>query len=252
MRELVLAAMILLAGCSAMGDPAPPSDERALTVLNETTAAVEQVETYSVDQETYVRAEGQDGSRTVRVSGTGNVDRQRQRMWMQATVDGTTKQSYIDGFTGYKECGGMWDDYVVENLSRDHGWDVHTPLGNQLELLEHTNVYWGETATIDGNETVVIYAHPSKQTLVDFSKRRHRETTDLQEVNLKNATLTLWVDPDTHRPVQSQLELEMAKGGATAIARITIDYADYNEPISIEIPAAVRDPDNHAAFCPGA
>lgn len=85
----------------------------------------------------------------------------------------------------------MWDDYVVENLSRDHGWEAHTPLGNQLELLERTNVYWGggETESIDGNRTTVIDAHPSKQTLVDFSKRRQRETTDIKDVTLKNATL---------------------------------------------------------------
>jgi hypothetical protein len=43
----------------------------------------------------------------------------------------------------------------------------------------------------------------------------------------------------------------MANGGATAIARIPIEYPDYSEPISIEIPTAGRDPDNHAEFCLG-
>ena len=147
-------------------------------------------------------------------------------------------------------------------------WEAHTPLGNQLELLDRTNVYWGETETIDGNRTTVIDAHPSKQTLVDFSKRRQRETTDIRGVTLKHATLGILVDSETDllltlaqslalqerrmSTTQSELELEMAKGGATASARITIEYTGYDEPLPIEIPEAVRSPDNHAEFCPGA
>lgn len=68
---------------------------------------------------------------------------------------------------------------------------------------------------------------------------------------MKNATLPVWVDFETDLPVQSELELEMAKGGATASARITIEYTGYDEPLPIEIPEVVRNPDNHAEFCPG-
>jgi len=112
--------MVLLAGYGAIGNPPPPSDDRALTVLNETTADVDLVDSYRLEQETVVRAQRQDGSRSVHITVSGAVNRSTRRMAMKTPVEGTTKHSYLDEFNGFKLCGGMWDDYVVENLSRDH------------------------------------------------------------------------------------------------------------------------------------
>lgn len=251
MRELVLAALVVLAGCNAFGGAPPPSDERALEVRNRTAAAIESVQTYRVEQSIAVHAEEDGETIDIRGSGNGSVNRETRRLRMFVSVEGNEATSYVRGFKVYRACGGHWGGYVVENLSRSPGWFVHTPLGNQLDLLEETNVYWGGSPTIDGNRTNLIVAYPSKGTLIEFSERRHRDGTELSEANLKNATLKLWVDPETGRPIKSTVKLIIAKGGATATARTTMTYSGYNEPVDIRIPEDVLSDENHRGFCPG-
>lgn len=251
MRELVLAALVVLAGCSALGNAPPPSDERALEVRNRTVEAIQGVDTYRIEQTISVHAEGDGETIDVRGTGNGSVDVEARRMGMHVSMEGTTARSYVDGFTAYRECGGHWDGWVVENMSRDPGWIAHTPLGNQADLLQQTNVYWGGTRTIDGTETYLIEAYPRKDTLLEFNERRQRDTADLQEANLKNASVRLWVDAETYLPVQSEVKLIIGKGGATATARTTIEYRAYDESVEVEIPAGVLDESNRRSFCPG-
>lgn len=251
MRELVLAALVVLAGCSAFGGSPPPSDQRALEVRNRTVDTLASVESYRVDQSIAVHAEGDGETIDIRGSGNGSVNRSTRQLRMYASVESTEATSYVKGFKAYRACGGHWGGYVVENLSRSTGWFVHTPLGNLLELFGETNVYWGGTPTIDGNRTNLIVAYPDRATLVEFSERRHRDGTDLQEATLKNASLKLWVDPKTDLPIRSMVKLTIAKGGATATARTTMTFDGYNEPADIRIPDKVLDEENHRGFCPG-
>lgn len=251
MRELVLAALVAFAGCSALGGAPAPSDDRALEVRNRTATALESVETYRLRQSIAVHADGDGETIDVRGSGTGSVNRTTHRMRMSTTVDGHSATSYVRGYTAYRACGGQWGGYVVENLSRSPGWFTHTPLGNQLDLLRETNVYWGGTPSVAGNRTDLIVAYPSKDTLLEFTQRRQRDSTDLREVDLKNATIKLWVDPETGRPVKSSVELVLGKHGTTATARTTMTYHGYNRPTEIRLPESVLDEENHRGFCPG-
>jgi len=254
MRRLVLAACLvsLLAGCSALsGGSPPPSDERAVTAVEAVNTAVSNVETYRFETEMHVTASDGENSRTARVDGNGVVNVSAKRMRATTRTREQTVTSYVDGDRAYRGCQEPWDGYAVENVSRSEPWATATPLHRQLTLLERSNVYWEGNETIDGNRTVRISAAPSTETIQSVMDRGRASGVNLNRGSLENATVRLWIDPDTDRPVKSELRLQLSQRGATATATVALFYTDYGEPAQITIPPKVYD-DPYELGCPGA
>jgi len=155
----------------------------------------------------------------------------------------------VDGDRAYQECEDPWG-YAVENASTDRRWASKTPLHRQLALFERSNVYWRGNRTLDGNRTVLVIAYPTADTLQSLPDRRRAGGVEVSRWTLENATARLWIDPDTNRPVRSELTLEIEQRGATATAHMTVRYRDYDEPVDVSIPAAARD-DPMKTGCPG-
>lgn len=254
MRRLVLAVAlaILLTGCSALpfGGP-PPSDEQAVEAVAQVNDAIATVETYRFELTMRVSATKGDRSRTVTVDGAGSVDIPAKQMHATSQAQGETLDSYVDGYTAYQECAPPWGGWGGENVSQSQPWVTTTPLFNQLTLFERTNVYWRGNRTLNGNRTVLVVAHPDKQTLESLAERRQTGDTGIGSASLKNATARLWIDPETDRPVKSSLRLKLSKGGANAVAHLTIRYRQYGEPVNISIPDSVSE-NQREMGCPGA
>ncbi|WP_199722358.1 hypothetical protein [Haloarcula sp. Atlit-120R] len=254
MRRLVLAVCFvsLLAGCGTfVGDSPPPSDERAVAAVEEANSTVAAVEAYRFEMDMHVTASDGEQSRTVRVDGEGAVNVSTRRMQATTRTRGQTVKSYIDGYRAYQGCQDPWGGYAVENVSRSEPWATATPLHRQLLLFERSNVYWQGNETRDGNRTVLATASPSAETIESLMDRRQAGGMDLNRGSLENATARLWLDPETNRPVQSELDIEISQRGATATATITVQYTDYDEPTSVSIPQGVyKDP--YELGCPGA
>jgi len=254
MRRLVLAVCLvsLLTGCSTLlSDSPPPSDERAVTAIEEANSSVAAIETYRFEMEMHVAASDGEQSRTVRVDGDGAVNVSAKRMQATTRTQDQTVESYIDGYKAYQGCQEPWDGYAVENVSQSEPWTTATPLHRQLTLFERSNVYWRGNKTVDGNRTVLVTASPSAETLESLMDRRQAGDMDLNRGSLDNATARLWLDPDTNRPVQSELRLKISQRGVTATATLTVQYSDYGEPAAISIPPEVDD-DPYELGCPGA
>lgn len=257
MRRMVLAVALLalLTGCSALPFVGPPpSDDRAVEAVDAANATVAEVDTYRFTTTLHVAASNGDRTRSVTADGNGSVNVSARRMQATTRTRGDTVHSYVDGDRAYRECGEPWGGYAVENVSAGDRWALATPLHRQLALFERSNVYWrgNRTLDLDGEETrtVLVVAHPGRDTLQSLMDRRQSESVDLRRGSLENATARLWIDPETDRPVQSELRLVIEQGGATATARITIRYTDYGEPVEVSIPWAVYD-DPYELGCPG-
>ena len=130
---LLLAMLLVTAGClgGVFGPSRPPSDERALDGRAEAT--------------------GDDDSPSVDLSGSGAANVTRRRLNATTRARGTARSSYVDGHTAYTECARI--GWARENLTRSAPWVDYTPLGQQLEVLDRSNVYWRGTRTVDGTET---------------------------------------------------------------------------------------------------
>jgi outer membrane lipoprotein-sorting protein len=111
MRRLVLAVcfVTLLAGCGTFfGDSPPPSDERAVTAIEEANRSVTAVETYRFEMEMHVTASDGDQSQTVRADGDGAVNVSTKRMQATTQTQDQTGSSYADGYKAYQECQDPW------------------------------------------------------------------------------------------------------------------------------------------------
>lgn len=245
----VVALLLVLSGCGALPSGQPPSDERAVDERERVASALDSVSTYRFTVDGTVSASDGDRTRTVDVSGEGVVNKRRQRMRSNATADGTTRSRYLDGYTSYTECP-EWDGWGVDNASESTAWFDLTPLGRQMALVRESTVYWGGNETLDGTRTFVLVAHPSKETLTSLPDIGRTTQTDLSRANIENATVRLWVDSETARPVKSDLHIDLSTGGASGTVDVTVRYHSYDEPVTVSLPASTRT-DRYELGCPG-
>ncbi|EMA11818.1 hypothetical protein [Haloarcula marismortui] len=234
-----------------MSDSPPPSDERAVAAVEEANRSIASVDAYRFQMDMHVTASDGDQSRTVSVDGDGAVNVSEKRMQATTQMQDQTVTSYVDGYRAYQGCQDPWGGYAVENVSRSEPWATATPLHRQVLLFERSNVYWKGNETRNDNRTVLVTASPSAETIESLMDRRQAGGMDLNPGSLENATARLWLDPETNRPVQSELDIEISQRGATATATITVQYTDYDEPTSVSIPSEVSD-DPYELGCPGA
>jgi len=215
-----------------------------------------EVTSYRTAVDGNVDATSDDEEISLAVTGTVATNASTQRMNATATVrqssgpgtrDGT-QMTYIEGFTAYTECARIgWER---ENLSTSRPWLTYTPAGQQLALLNRTDVYWRGTERIDGRQTAVIAAQPTTQELQSGPSVRSSDPTEVGDANIENATVTVWLDTETDLPVKARREIQIAQGGNTATASITFRFTDYGEPTTVTRP--LFDEDNLWQLgCPG-
>ncbi|MFW5939589.1 MAG: hypothetical protein ACOCQU_04000 [Halolamina sp.] len=248
-RTLLLALLSLLlvsSGCLGVLDSRPPSDDRAVDLRDKVGASVADVESYRFDSHGSVAATDGDTSRSVTVDGEGAVNRSTERLRSVAETDGEERRRYVDGHTAYQECADPWG-WGVEELDEETPWHRFAPLGRTLELLDESPVYWRGTETVDGRQTAVVVAHPTAETL---SSAADRPDASIDSRGLENATLTVWVDNETTLPLQSRLEIDVERRGATAGATIDTEYAGYGQSVSVSLPDSVYS-EQHELGCPG-
>jgi len=237
----VVVVLLVASGCLGFGGPdRPPSDDRAEATVADARAAVTDVTAYRTRIDGQVVA--QDGDDRLSASFDGNIRVNASQRRLNATVrasDGGqgaglssgTRRAYVDNYTAYSECRVGWER---RNLSEGRPWIDYTPAGQQLLLLNNTDVYWRGTETVDGTEAALVVAYPTEEELQVTSEVTGTEQTDFEDASLENATVRLWVDTSTDRPVRAQREIELSDGGATATATVTFRFRGYDEPTTAD------------------
>jgi hypothetical protein len=242
LAALLLAGVLVTSGCLGfLGDSRPESDQQALDALNRTRAALDNVTSYrALNTGTATMTNG-DERTAVAIDGQVRVNVSAREMTSTGRVNDTflvgtgTRRTYVDGYTAYTEC--KLTGWGRETLSQSRDWSAYTPIGDELAVLDGTPVYWEGTERLNGTETAVIVAHPNRQELDAAPSVWSMGPEDPEEANFKNATLTLWVDTETWRPVQTRRSSNWGADGANVNLTATWQYDDYDEPANVTRPS---------------
>lgn len=245
----LFAAMLITTGClGVFGSSRPPSDQRALDAVSRSQTAMDDVTSYRFSLEGHMEATTNDDSLSFDVTGGGDVNVSRHRLNATVRAREASRSTYVTGYTAYTECSRMgWER---ENLTRSTRWFNYTPAGEQLALLDRTNVYWRGTETVNGTKASVVTAHPTKRELESVADAKGTGETGIGNVNLRNVTVTVWISTETSRLMKAQREIRLSRGGATATATMTFRFTDYDEPITVVRPPFDEDAVWHTG-CPG-
>lgn len=248
---VALSASVLLvtAGCLGILHPAQ-SDPGAEAVVDEAVDAAEPVETYRVEYHHHVESID-DGDRQV-VQGTteGVVDRSARKLQVTTRQDDTNRTLYVIGNTTYTECAPPWSGWGKgEEPELDDDWTGHDPLGRQLTLLAESPVTWAGNGTLRDIAIHVVEAHPSDQTLTQFSEDRRGGIT-LFGPRIENASLKAWIAQDTARFLKTRLTFDIRSNEMSVESRMATTFTDYGMDAEISLPAeATEDP--FELGCPG-
>jgi len=240
-----LAVCVLLAGCSLLG-PSHVREERATRALDNASATLDGTETYRFESDMTVVATADDRTERVDVDLTGAIDVGAREMRTNATLEGETYRSYLLNRTVYQECAGtVWDWGTRET---ETNWSVQTPARRQLDLLRSGSLYWNGSVTLDDETAILLTGEPTGKAITRYQERQSRSL--LGGPSVENARMRVWLDPETYRPVETDLRFEVKEGGNTATATVTSRFSDYGAPVSVEVPAEARE-DPLEMGCPG-
>lgn len=244
---VVLALCVVTAGCSVLG-PNPTREARAVSAVDNATAAVTAANTYQYETDVTVVASADDRTERVDVQGTGAVDLGAREMRSNATFQGETRRSYTLNRTAYRECGEPWDGWGVEELEADGDWRTQTPVHRQLSLLEAGSLYYNGTTTVDGEKAVLVTGEPTADAITQYRERRSRSLFGGPSV--ENAEVRVWLDPETDRPLKTDVRFEARGDGGSATARLPTTFGGYGDPVSVTHYALSAE-DTYELGCPG-
>ena len=133
-------------------------------------------------------------------------------------------------------------------------WESEDLQGQQMELLNCSNVTLLDDAEVNGVECYVLKLVPDTEKcweiLMNQSIRDQlvmgaagmQNTSDVLNQSISNITMTEWIAKDTKFVMKSEAAMDMTISPDTEEeAKVAIDYTvafyDYNVPVTIELPA---------------
>jgi hypothetical protein len=258
LRTVLVAALLVTAGCQSLtGSPNPPSDERAVEAVRQAWMATDGVTSYrfTVDGQVRIRETGR--TESIGITGTGVIDVEQRRANETVRARGDTgpmgretRMAYLEGYTLSAECARLgWARYDLAESTR---WLNYTSLGQQLTLLDRTNVYWEGTQTVDGTELAVVTARPTERQLEANRNLPTSPGVTQGSANLRNATVRVWIDMGTDRVRKVERVLHVQADDVTAVATVTYRFADYNRPADVTRPSFEESGTMWESRCPGA
>jgi hypothetical protein len=243
----LLAVCVLTSGCSLLG-PDYTRDERAVDVLDNATDSLGASETYRFESQMTVTAATESRTERVDVQLTGAVDVADRKMRENATMRGESRRAFVVNRTVYRECAPPWDGWAVDESAEESQWVNRTPAARQLTLLQSGSVYWNGTQTVDDERVVVVTGEPTVDALTEYQDDQSQPV--FGGPSIEDPQLRAWIDADTGRLLRTELRFTVTRGDNTATATMTNTFGDYNEPVSIEVPAEART-NQYELGCPG-
>ena len=278
MKRIVLLSVLiltlmtsLLVGCTEK----ELTQEDIEQLVNNVLVANAEVETVKFDMNTTTKMEMIGGPQpegaTMLGEGTGAIDSANKKMQiiidMDIDVPGKEKQSkpmesyLVDGWMHIKvsveEKGAQW----VKMQFPDDMWDSQSQISQQIELLKTAKeVNFLGSEDVNGTDCYVVEVVPGTEALNKMLSQIQMpdiEGADLSQLSfadmIKEMSFKQWIAEDGYLIMKAEthvvMEISPEDVGASVeeFQKITADqsavmvFYDYNEPVSIELPAEALD-----------
>ncbi|MFB6269170.1 MAG: DUF6612 family protein [Halobacterium sp.] len=238
MRETALqvvcvAVLLVTAGCAGLPGGGGDSDGGGTTAADVRSSAVDamsDVETYRMEMEMNISANGQ----TLTMRQQGVFDHADERARMNVSMMGQQTTTYVDGTTLYTKAAGRWR---TQNLSGSGLWENGTSADRQRQILQSGNVTIQGSATVNGTETTVLHVEADTEELKALIQQQQGGQA-MSGVGIENATYTVYVANETSLVRKVELSMTMTINGQSADANATITFSEYGEPVDVTIPDA--------------
>lgn len=246
---LALVLAVSLAGCGAVNlpfvdDGASGDDERARQISADAVAEMESVSAYEFSMRNVVEF----GKNELNITADGVVNHSSERLFMNAELAVRTNTTRSRDFSqvylvGDQQClsasSGATDDWEVN--SDQSSWNQGLSLEEQSTILNASGTEASLLAnqTIRGEKVFVVQLSPDAETL----KRvvANQSDADFSSVVVENATITQYVAQDDRRLLRSEMHVEYLVDGRDTTMRTTMNYTNYGDVGTIEIPEAAKD-----------
>lgn len=101
-----------------------------------------------------------------------------------------------------------------------------------------------------GQSTHLLEGYPTPSDIRDLTPTRQAARSQLQRATIRNITVQLWIDPETNRPLRSDLRIELTVQDESSVLQFSYRFTAYNPAIDITVPADVYD-HTWKTGCPG-
>jgi outer membrane lipoprotein-sorting protein len=269
--SLLMVALMtsLLVGCAEKD----LTQEDLEQLVNDVLVANAEVETVKFNMNTTTTMEVIGGPQpegaTMVGEGTGAIDSANREMYiimdMDIDVPGKETQTmpmesyFVDGWAHIKvtieEKGAQWMKMELP----DKMWDSQSQINQQIEFLETADeVNYLGTEDVNGEDCYVVEVVPSTEALNKMLSQIQMpdiEGTDLSQLNfanmIKDMAFKQWIAEDGYLIMKSETNVVMeilpedVGADINEFQKITSDqssvmvFYDYNEPVSIELPAEI-------------
>jgi len=250
----ILAAILLVAtaGCLGLGgsddgsEPDPEPEVTAGEVANATAEELATVESFRANTTATQRLVGNVEQRSS-LSAAIRVDREREAAVLEQTVQaqGQTRESdvYLVDGTIYERSEVYAQQFGSEWVRNDNPeafraqWRSNDFVGEIRAYIDHGTAELNGTETVDGTETYVLELDGEEAAL------ESEYYADPGNVSYRTLEMTVWVDPETDRPVQvaGTIETEVTVQGQTVESTQEYEYTLEYTTVDVTLPDAASD-----------
>ncbi len=260
-KILILSITLLLttttfSGCIANNATAAQIKANTLQTAEDITSY-----TFTMDMTSTVTINQEQTSSTT--TSTGTADITTQQLTMQTTIESTgiseatatytyylidnifyTKTSYSDTNTWTKI------DLTDSNTDWQNQWNNYDQMAMQKQLLENSDVTKLPDQTINGHDCYVLQIDATLEELMNLLSDQLGSTTTQVEQYLSSdyiddIHIKLYIDKNTQYIIKIYetltMDLNMMGYQMTTNTDITLYFSNYNQPITIELPADAAD-----------
>lgn len=235
--------MLVTAGCLGPSEGSLDGDyneDEFDSLLDEQTAAYEELDTYTAEMEMQMDAEE---GQSVTMSMDGDIDLVNEQMKVEYAMSGATAPGqpnqfvvYIDADTAYMEVGDdEWEEVPLEQVD-DGMWEADD-LGGEESMYD-----WGDVHVDDRGDEVVVTTEldgDQMEEAIDETDLDDPALDDVEGVDWHSVKMVETIDPETNMHTNIEVTASFEERGQTIDMEYEMTIDDYNEDIDASAPEEV-------------
>ncbi len=229
---LLLLVLVVTAGClgSVRFHALPDSDPEAVGLVERSVAASRNATGVEYAIGGRAVASKDDREESIEFEGNGSANVTARRAHLRVSGGDDAEEHYVDGYTAYSLCPrshyvNVEEAWLATDLPGNRSWLSYTPLGGLDEILAISKAYDRGTATVDGEEVREVVLRPNPAELDALQSRAIYPGGDRpNRGSLENATVTLWIDPDSALTRKAAVERVSSTRGVRLEERLVYEF----------------------------